>query len=891
MTAELDEISSEPTPALRRRTSRVVLPLTGRGPQLDWLEGRLRDGGSVLIIGDAGIGKTRLMTEVLDRASADGRPVGWVAATSSSLALPLVPLAHLLPTGFVPGMDAATVQQALLALGEAGGDRPLLLGVDDVPLLDDLSILVLHQAVTAGFVQILGTVRRGVTIPDGVDQIWRSSGGARLELNPLGAEAVSELVARSLGGPVDGATDVLINEISAGSPLLVLELLAHGRDSGRLAMRTGLWHWSGDIGTNLRLRELVGLNLDQLEPDARTLVELVALAEPIPVRVLEHLAPADVIDEVDRCGFIATGAAPDTVRPSHPIVAEQIVATIGDVRRRRLLQSLVDAFEATTNRGDLTDHDRIRVALWSLECGRDLDVDDLRVAARLAASHRAPAEAERLARAAFRREPDVTTGLLLGRMLHGLGDYDEAEAVYASIDARDAPTERQVELIMNRVLTLRFGLGDLNGAEKLIAAAREREDNAEYHWALTLAEARLDAAQGEMRQVLAYWDAAERDLAPELVRYQLAEWVCGAYSLMGLNSKGLEMLSWVGGGATRWGSDAPLVAPIAQFWWALGLAATGEVATATGLAEPFYEAAVRDRNNVGRAYGAIVCTYVALHRADLHAAERFIRESTLVPPTSLSIRLAALCGLSRVLALQGRWAEAAMVLDDLVTEEDSVLSLHDDLREAARALLMHHDGHERAAVELLEHHAASAEAKGLDLAAVQTLFDLVRLGHPRRARAALERLTRTVEGPFAALTAAYAAAFASGDATATAAVADQALDAELRLVAVAALTSAMDLERADGRPAAAAIHEARRTELLRLCPGLVVSAAAVDLGLTPRELEVARLAAGMMPDKKIAAELGLSVRTVNSHMRSIFTKLGITERSELADLPGLGSPS
>lgn len=47
-----------------------------------------------------------------------------------------------------------------------------------------------------------------------------------------------------------------------------------------------------------------------------------------------------------------------------------------------------------------------------------------------------------------------------------------------------------------------------------------------------------------------------------------------------------------------------------------------------------------------------------------------------------------------------------------------------------------------------------------------------------------------------------------------------------------------------------------------------------------REVEVLKLAAKGMSNKEIAAELSLSVRTVQSHLANIFDKLGVNSRTE-----------
>jgi len=50
--------------------------------------------------------------------------------------------------------------------------------------------------------------------------------------------------------------------------------------------------------------------------------------------------------------------------------------------------------------------------------------------------------------------------------------------------------------------------------------------------------------------------------------------------------------------------------------------------------------------------------------------------------------------------------------------------------------------------------------------------------------------------------------------------------------------------------------------------------------ISERELEVLRLAAKGMSNKEIATELGLSARTVQSHLGHIFTRLGVSSRTE-----------
>ncbi len=896
--------TSEPTPAGREVAGPVGgLPLAGRRAQLDWIEARLEAGGSVLITGEPGIGKTRLMAEVLDRASARGRAVGRVAVAGSSISLPLAPLAHLLPADIDPRDEFAALQSALDALREAaGGGAPVLVGVDDAHLLDALSSLVLHQAVVAGAAQVVATARAEHALPDGIEGIWRSERGARLDLLPLDPHAVAELVELVLGGAADGATQVLIDEAAGGSPLAVIELLHHGRSTGRLQQRAGLWTWSGGLGSNLRLSELLGLSLDDLSPASRELLELVALGEPVPVEVVEALAPPDVVADVERRGYLVDGTRAGTVRPRHPLIAEQVVADLGVLRRRHLLTRLVDAFEGVaddpaagagtrrergTLRPSLLDDDRIRVALWSLECGREIASPDLVEAAASARDRQAHAEGERLARVAFERTPTFAAGLLLGRTLHGLGRYEEADATFAAIADLVTTDGELTEHVQHRALTLSYGLDREDDARELVEQARPRFADADAAWSLVQIEARRLFHRGDILRVFELWDEAAAAPAPERTRYELAEWACGAYSLMGRTTEGAALMAWVGEASSRHGQDHPRVALLAQFYWAMGLACAGDIPAVSPLAEPFYAGAVHDGNEAVRAYGAMVLQFLATFRADLVAAERLAREATLVPPTSNAIRMSALCFLARILVLQGRAADAAAILDAVEHEERASTSTHRFVKQTAHALLTADRGHQREAVAELRATIHDAAAAGQRLAAVQAAFDLICLGHAAETVAPLRDLAAVTEGAYTRSVAALADAAVTGEADQLVAVADEALALELRLVALAALTEAVAAARAAGQTGVAAKAGAQLDALIAECPGAVRRDERVELGLSPREREVARLAAQQLTDKAIAEQLFLSVRTVNAHLRSIYTKLGISSRTELRDVPGL----
>ncbi|WP_328473756.1 helix-turn-helix transcriptional regulator [Actinoplanes sp. NBC_00393] len=54
--------------------------------------------------------------------------------------------------------------------------------------------------------------------------------------------------------------------------------------------------------------------------------------------------------------------------------------------------------------------------------------------------------------------------------------------------------------------------------------------------------------------------------------------------------------------------------------------------------------------------------------------------------------------------------------------------------------------------------------------------------------------------------------------------------------------------------------------------------------LTPQEVQVAQFVARGLTSAEVAAQLFLSRRTIDFHLRNVFAKLGITSRTELAHL-------
>jgi DNA-binding CsgD family transcriptional regulator len=164
------------------------------------------------------------------------------------------------------------------------------------------------------------------------------------------------------------------------------------------------------------------------------------------------------------------------------------------------------------------------------------------------------------------------------------------------------------------------------------------------------------------------------------------------------------------------------------------------------------------------------------------------------------------------------------------------------------------------------------------------LHELCRLGDPVTAAPQLAALADRVDGPFAAIAAEHAAALVAGDGAALLAVAERFAEQGARLLAVEAADAAAAAHRAAGRQASAAAAAARAGLWLTDCEGarpptMLATPAAVDL--TPREREIALLAAAGSTSREIADRLVVSVRTVDNHLQNAYRKLGVTRRQDL----------
>ena len=196
-------------------------PLIGRREVIDRFLVALEDpdAGGFLVVGDAGVGKTRLADEVAARAKEAGMTVLWGRSARLGGAPAYWPWAQALRGlgDAAPGFDEPGDDHARFALFTAVAEslrtesarRPLLIVLDDAHRGDEASLLLLdflagelaelHVALLATFVEDSGT-------PAGLAALADHSAHHRLRLRPLEVHDIARLLELTGARDADAAS-------------------------------------------------------------------------------------------------------------------------------------------------------------------------------------------------------------------------------------------------------------------------------------------------------------------------------------------------------------------------------------------------------------------------------------------------------------------------------------------------------------------------------------------------------------------------------------------------------------------------------------------------------------------------------------------------------------
>lgn len=838
---------------------------------------RVRDGGSVVLAGPAGVGKSRLAAEVAAVVGADGTSTRRVAGTPAGAAIPYSAVSGLLGAA-APADAVGAVAEAL----EVDGDGPgPVVVVDDVHHLDDASATVLHQLLTAGRVRLVATHRVGEPLSAARLALVGDAAVERVVVEPLTDGDVDALLGAALGGPLDGSTSKALSAASAGNVLFLRELVEGSVAGGTLEQRAGLWRLTGPLAATSLLDDLVAARIAPLDGPRREAVEVLALAEPVAVDLLREVVALEVLEELERDGLALVRADGNRLAASlvHPLYGELVRARMPAITRLRLSRLLADAVDALDV--ELGVADELRAAVWRLDGGQPGDADRLLRAARLAFAAGDTLLCSRLASSAFDVGADAEAALLASWCFDEMGDPATGGAILdrAVVDTAD---ERAYAYLQLRRAEQRWwhdhdpasALAILDGLEVVGDLAR-----------------RFAVAQ---RSVFAALSGRPFEAAPaEALLGDDDPWVdtnsalAHALSLLlgGRPEEGAEVAAAayeraVGAPAGALNGDPGVHVATRTF----NLVAAGALGEAGELAELVHLVAAGQAGRQAKAWGAMLLAEVAFTRGQPIEAQRWFTEAEVLWADGGLPGQARWCATGAALALaqQGRGAELDATLARAAGYDPAGFEMFEFRYELAQAWAAQLAG-ASSVPDLVRAVVVDGVALGDEQFAIEALHDLARFGRKDEAGALAEIVH--VSGPLNETRLAFVAQLSAGDAAGLEEVADRFEAIGALLFAAEAAAEAARAHRRKGRTAAADRAAGRSGALAARCPGAATPPLAERTATTvasARELQVARLASTGMSNRAIAEHLVVSERTVENHLYRVFTKLGVSSRDELA---------
>ncbi len=760
----------------------------------------------------------------------------------------------------------------------------MVVGVDDVHLLDDLSAFVLHQIVQRRAAKVVLTVRAGETIPMGVQEVWTGGQFERLDLQPLSSDETAMLLSAALGGPIDPAAGRRLWKLTCGNALYLHHVVEQEVSDGRLVEQQGYWRWSGEPVVAPALIELIESRIGALPSAIGDVIDALAVGEPIELGSLARITDPSAVEEADVRGLITLEEVDSAIeaRIAHPLYGEVRKERAPPTRLRRLRGLVAKDLAA----GDRRDDARIVVRRATLMLDSDLDPDHelFLTAARTAIRLDTPL-AERLARAAVLAGGGMESQLMHCYCLVWHGRAAEAESDLATLVEHATTDLERVRIAELRAHNLFWTLRRPADAEAVLDDTGRHLTEPTARHLLAAPRAAIYADLGRPRQaVQAATEAlAEASLPDHLV--VLASWgLVGGLGMLGRADE-IGTVSTRGYAAAARAPNAAVMRMGLSYRHMIGLKLAGYLHEAERIA---LEARRESEDSWFPHSSLILLGQAALAQGNVDSALRSLREARASLDAFGDIGgwlFRCRLSLTQALAMAGEVSAAKRALAELDENRHPAFAFLEPELMLAQAWVAAAEGAVSQALVLARQAADLAADAGQLAHEMLALQTAVGFGD-RVAADRLAALAAQVDGPRAGVAARFAAALATGDGAELAAVSEE-FERMGDLVAAvdAAAHAALAYRRQDLR--GSALGCSTRAEALAEQCGASTPAlrqASERLPLTDREREIVILLGEGLSSPAIAERLTLSTRTVEGHIYRAMAKTGTTSRDELAAL-------
>jgi tetratricopeptide (TPR) repeat protein len=409
--ADLKDVpETAPRPWGDRRTPVRTSKMVGRGLAWSGIQQFLRRASDrlpvepLLLVGEAGIGKTRLITELLEDAEANGFECLMGHCDELEGTVPFYPFREILrellrrtPASSQPTLVRGLEELSRLvpewqvndsgdsgALPRAGADHerwllfttfvrllqrladqhPVILGLEDIHWADSGSLALLHHLATnlPKGVFLIGTVRDDSadwtpSFKSTYESLVSRRLAKKLTLGALDLAAVGELLADLAGSEPPSRVRASFYKWSDGNPLFVEEVFHHLLDEGSLCDSSGNWlnELSGDVlGGGGTVGLVVEKRLRRLSPETRSILTIAAVVgRRFDLSLLEAVVDVsqdevfDAMEEGERAGVIEVTASEFEVFYSfhHALLREGFLLGLSIPRRQRIHLRVAEGLE------------------------------------------------------------------------------------------------------------------------------------------------------------------------------------------------------------------------------------------------------------------------------------------------------------------------------------------------------------------------------------------------------------------------------------------------------------------------------------------------------------------------------------------------------------------
>ena len=868
----------------------VDWPLVGRESELQELADLvIHRKRSLALAGQAGVGKTRLLTELSERSRRAGLSTVTITGTSAAAGIPFGVLAPLLPPmdrNLIGRVDARAdlLRRTAVEMLDKAHPRRLSLFIDDAHLLDDASATLAYQMATTTPASVIIALRTGEASPSPITALWKDGIAVRHDVSGLSSHDVGELLATVLDAPMDPGSMVELLDRSGGNVLFLRELVIGARASGTLQNDGGIWRICGPLAVSDRLTEIIDSRLRTLTAEERSILELVAVGEPLGFTELRALGDSAVAENLERQKILVSQAEGQrlSIRFAHPLYGDVVRNHTPALRRRVLARSLADAIEKA---GSVRPEDLLRVAVWRLDGGGAEAGHMLDAAIEARWRYDFPL-AERLVQVARTAGAGLPAELLMAQLECLQGRGETAEQHFAAL-AADADTDDLMGAIaLSRIDNLAFYLGRASDG---IAIAEEVEAKlADPAWRDQL-QARRSALVFSERGPRAGAEVAtpllERAEGEALVwAAQVAAFTLGRG---GRIAEGIE--------ATIRGDCAhrKVRQPLDWYPWTHTffrcqlLAWSGKFDDALALSAAQYQTGLSEHSAEAQAWFAWQYASTVGECGNISGALQRGREAValfreLGRPQFMAFSLTYV-----VMALAlGGWADdakdALRALEELGMS-DLFMGVDPRLAQAWTTIA---DGDLPRGRQYLREAASTGNDIGDLVGCAAALHGIARIGYASEVQEEITALADRMEGELVGIRVDHVRALVSGDPEQLRCVAEAFANIGANLLAAEAATDAAVALRKTNDQRLITASERYAQSLAARCVGAVtpsLTRIAAPVTLSRAEREAVLLAAAGRSNRDIAEELHLSVRTVEGRLQRAYARLGVANRRQLTD--------